>query len=904
MNTSSQGQEAQAYLQRIKKQAKRLLKFAKEHGNTIEIHNLAQAQELLAKMNGYPDWHSLEKNLDKVQVDTDSDNIIAQIEQYEKIIVKENYINFDCEKTIGSVRNNHRYHHKDSYNYYKDTNTNSYWSAFEIRDFNAISDKDMLINFLHFLVDQKNSKSGKNKAGMTSIIIEYAPDEKQNYSDINPLIKELIGQKVLDYKNPLFKITFVFQSCFSSKIEETIILDEHLKHLDSFYDYISSLSGQNSIECKKGFSQKQWDIINQNKKEYQIKTVPETRHSYVKHQVLQKLFPFVSWKEPQATMSLARWIDTIHNLIFNDDKNNWAINITSDDYQIYANTNLDNDAYKRSAANMMKHIESALYRNKLNESQEKLWKLQQEHNVSLQRLLNFLKDESPLPATNATGAMLFSPYNQPVFYHSQNYNRNTHINVIQSKNDKILEQFGAYLQIGEIMSHYDMAIKKGLTSANEVLPYHVKVGGEEIRNFKFILEESIDEQYHQHIVWNEINDNIRWNIFHLPLGAIYQSPLNEGHQQYFLERIVYGYMEANHQTSALPRYVNSQILAKYINEMYQLNRDQPKMYKLNQLPDIDNYFKSHTDIKIPDMTMMSWWEITQYLIEWDEDELACQSQLMAEPNLNDYIQVLYRNSYQLKSDDNPVFIFIKALEEFIKKYPSLASEGWDNPDLLSKKINLFYVNPQKDIMTINLFQSLIYVTIHSQWCNYWTEHNFISPKSYAKIKKITNWHDYKHVFLNNTDLSIEDELLILLCRETRKCNIGMTMGTQSSINDNISSFMTANWIFNADFILPEYMQENQSWRSWCAENRLWRCVLILSLYEGRYTKKLGFPHHTKLDWLMNPEYATVREKLIKHHTLPEVLQLMDKHAVKITKETIEFNDIPTQWDDYISNYPI
>lgn len=906
MNTSSQGQEAQAYLQRIKKQAKRLLKFAKEHGNTIEIHNLSQAQELLAKMNGYPDWHSLEKNLDKTQVDTntDSDNIINQIEQYEKIIVKENYINFDCEKTIPSVGNNYRYHRKDSYNYYKDTNTNSYWSAFEITDFNAISDDDSLLYLLHILMEQKNTKSGKNKAGMTSVIMEYAPDEKQTYADINHLIKELIGQNFLDYKTPSFKITFVFQSCFSSKIEETIILDEHVKHLDSVYDYMSSWLGQNSIKWKKGFSQKQWDIINQNKKEYQIKTLPETRHSYVKHQVLQKLFPFISWKEPQATMNLARWIDVIHNLIFNDDKNNWTINITSDDYQIYGNTALDNDSYRRTLANMMKHIESALYKNKLKAAPLDLLELEKDSYDSLQRLLNWLKEQSPLPAINANGSLLFSPYNQPVFYHSQNYKRTTHINVIQSKNDKVLDQFGAYLQIGEILSHYDMAIKKGLTLADEVLPYHVKIGGEEIKNFKFILEQSLDKQYHQHIVFNEIKDNLRWNIFHLPLGAIHQSPLNEGYQQYFLEKIVYGYMEANHKNNPLPRHVNSQIIARYIHEMYQLNREQPKMYQINQLPAIDYYFKSHTDTKIPDITMMSWWEITQYLIEWDEDELACQSQLMAEPNLNDYIEVLYRNSYQFNVDENPVFIFIKALEEFIKNYPNLAGEGWDNPDLLNRRINLFYMPERKDADKTNLYQTLLYVIIHGQWCNYWTEYNFISPKSYEKIKKMTAWTHYKHIFINNIDASVEDELLILLCRESRKCNIGMTMGSKTSINNNISSFTTANWIFNADFIIPEYMQVNPSWKSWCAEDSVWRCVLILSLSEGRYAKKLGFPHSTKMDWLMNPEYASVWEKLIKHHTLPEVLQLMAKHAVKTSKETIEFKDIPTQWDDYISNYPI
>lgn len=56
-----QTQNSTAFIEKVKKQAKRLLKFAKEHNSTIDVKNLAQAQELLAKVNGFPDWHALEK---------------------------------------------------------------------------------------------------------------------------------------------------------------------------------------------------------------------------------------------------------------------------------------------------------------------------------------------------------------------------------------------------------------------------------------------------------------------------------------------------------------------------------------------------------------------------------------------------------------------------------------------------------------------------------------------------------------------------------------------------------------------------------------------------------------------------------------------------------------------------
>jgi hypothetical protein len=908
MNTSSQGQEAQAYLQRIKKQAKRLLKFAKEHNNTIEIHNLAQAQELLAKMNGYPDWHSLEKNLDKPQIDIDSEQVITQVENMEKIAQEKSYIVFNQSERF-SPSNRGYSNNEKSYSYYKDNENSCYWSAFEITDFSHIPEDYGLINFLHFLMNQEKIKSGKNIAGITSVIIEYAPDDKQTYTDINPLIKELIGNKYLEYRFPLFKMTFVFQSCFkNSQKEEAIMLEEHFKHLDNISHNFINLHHFFEIKWKTGFNQKQWEIINQRKEEYQIKTVPETRQNYIKHHILQKLLPFISWKEPQATMSLSRWIAVVRNLIFNNDKNNnWTINLTSEGYQIYGDTDLDAQAYAKKSNDMMSSIEQALYENKMNENTTENWELEAKSKVSLQLLLDWLKSESPLPAKEHNGALLFTPSHHPMFYHSQTYNRTTHINVIQSKKEKILTQFGSYLQLGEIFAHYDKAMKKTEVT-HEALPYQIRVGGEEIKNFEFILKSSIDKKYHKYIQLNEMKENLRWNIFHLPLGATHPSPVNEDHQKYFLEKIVHEYIENNKLIESLPRSLHTEILASHINKMYRSNQSQPKMYQENKLIEIDDYFRSHGHQKMPDISLMSWWDVTQYLIEWDEYELAYQSQLMAEPNLNDYIEILnshYDINYQALNE-NPLPVFVKALKDFIKNNPGFSGEGWDNPDLLDKKINLFYISEKMDSKMLGFYESLVYLDVNNQWCNYWTESDFLSQKIYERIKTLQSWHNYKHIFLNNIDTAIEDGLLISLCREARKCNIGVTMGTQTSVHYYISSFVTANWIFNSEFLLPEYeyIKENQSWKSWCSENQSWRCVLILMLNEGKYYRKLGLPPKTKMEWLMNPDYTSVHEKLIKHHTLPEVLNLMDKHAIKVTTETIEFKDIPTQWDDYINQYPL
>lgn len=49
-----------SFLTKVKKQAKRLLKLSKEQQFNLNITNLAQAQDVLAQLNGYSDWHGFE----------------------------------------------------------------------------------------------------------------------------------------------------------------------------------------------------------------------------------------------------------------------------------------------------------------------------------------------------------------------------------------------------------------------------------------------------------------------------------------------------------------------------------------------------------------------------------------------------------------------------------------------------------------------------------------------------------------------------------------------------------------------------------------------------------------------------------------------------------------------------
>ena len=54
-----------AFIEKTKKQAKRLLKLAQSKESTLKITSLASAQEILAQINGYPHWHALESTISK-----------------------------------------------------------------------------------------------------------------------------------------------------------------------------------------------------------------------------------------------------------------------------------------------------------------------------------------------------------------------------------------------------------------------------------------------------------------------------------------------------------------------------------------------------------------------------------------------------------------------------------------------------------------------------------------------------------------------------------------------------------------------------------------------------------------------------------------------------------------------
>lgn len=84
MDFDNNGHDMTNFMHKVKKQAKRLFQLSKTRSNNLEINSLSKAQEILAQINGYPDWHALEKTISSKKsllVKTSEDSKI-ELKQY------------------------------------------------------------------------------------------------------------------------------------------------------------------------------------------------------------------------------------------------------------------------------------------------------------------------------------------------------------------------------------------------------------------------------------------------------------------------------------------------------------------------------------------------------------------------------------------------------------------------------------------------------------------------------------------------------------------------------------------------------------------------------------------------------------------------------------------------------
>lgn len=100
MDFENNGQNVTNFMNKIKKQAKRLFQLSKTTQNNLEIKSLSQAQEILAQINGYPNWHALEEHTSnsKCILIKKTNELIINLEKHEY----SNLYYYETESTIST----------------------------------------------------------------------------------------------------------------------------------------------------------------------------------------------------------------------------------------------------------------------------------------------------------------------------------------------------------------------------------------------------------------------------------------------------------------------------------------------------------------------------------------------------------------------------------------------------------------------------------------------------------------------------------------------------------------------------------------------------------------------------------------------------------------------------------
>lgn len=111
------GKDPSVYLDKVKKQAKRLFQISKTTNNNLAIDNLSQAQQILAKINGFPDWHSLAKSVENDHNSSELENDSKIYNLADNSLITNNQLNDYVNMNGNFIENNGVYYLETEKNY-------------------------------------------------------------------------------------------------------------------------------------------------------------------------------------------------------------------------------------------------------------------------------------------------------------------------------------------------------------------------------------------------------------------------------------------------------------------------------------------------------------------------------------------------------------------------------------------------------------------------------------------------------------------------------------------------------------------------------------------------------------------------------------------------------------------
>lgn len=750
LSSDKQYQNSLAFIKKTKKQAKRLLSMSLDNPDGISVKNLAQAQELLAKLYGYESWHAMETSLRKPVEQKMYNNAYADI--YKNILIPTiPTIELTQDSTTST------YNEKKKAPYLKVNQ--SIYSFIDIsynycETKNDIIDLDNYAQFISSLYHIIHLFKNKNFPEVSLLIINQ-PLQSDAYAwkgqielakDCN--ISEETAKSLFATAYPT-KMPHALHFTIVIKSEEDTISLHQESITEILYSIFPHIGFSSSF--KKSITEHELSLI-----------LPTKTDTF--------------FEDKLKFSSSSSWFDSFINK-----------KTLEEQYILEVLTRLSMEQQNFYAKLDMQTEHFTLFVNKfLKEKTELIFHITQKDPTYIPNALinNTIPPNYGIP-------FIHTKTNQIQFYDcfsDKSHNNNLFIGHSGSGKTTLAN----YIEYHKILHNLD---NSSLISTSL---YISKGSQKPLYNLLVSTLDTLTQSKIHYLTFNQNNHFI--NYFDLPFGLRRPSY----HSNILIQNLIKLYSPMHGSNKDYIKYkALYNTLDTLINTLYTHNENNPKMYQKGIIEEIDCILPE-------EKTNNSWFDITDFLFSKGLTSLAKQSHAQAMPILEDFICFLQESSYVLQNEYSfgleESHNFILKIKSLIDKAPYLnkPSNFFIQEDHIYF-IDLSEVNEQNYLSVLLNCTSLEWMSNYDMLIHPSSIYNDYYKDTFHNSNKLSIFFDdYK-----KTDL-INYESILTIARESRKFNIHFTLimdEADSNILDfSTNTFLTSNvklgneWLVNYDIV--------------------------------------------------------------------------------------------------------
>lgn len=708
MNTINKDVGNVAFINKTKKQAKNLLKLAKQNQLKIDIINLSQAQEILAQLNGFPNWHALEK--------FSSDSFISESLNQEKQL---NQLKQDKQEDIKNVLVAQEY---EGIAYFK---RNDELVTYISIDYISSNYKE----FVLFLNETIKNVSFQYNMGFSKVEIEVAQnvvsDNRLNKNIVTPNNHDLLENLgiTIETYNKLFNVESQMEECLNNKAKHQIqakliivtkeaLLEEHLNFCKLFltkdFSYIKTIEKDivNSIESE----------VNTN-----FNTTFNSKFEFSFNNLLRDNKLIRSSEKESVVNIHSKWIYALYLL---STKNSpWQINIDIGNENNIKNESIqynDSSEFGTISTRYVEGLYKSLLETNIDHYKEASEKMFQYHN----------QVNSVLPWQDGLCLMNVSDGKKDFYNQFSSYQSNGNT-VIMGKPGSGKSTLINLLNLSAVLNN-NIASSLPMLSIIDI-GRSSKSLIEMLSNILPAEKKSLVGYYRPE---NNADNSI--NIFDTPLGCRYPSKNHLELLSNIIGEIVNDDILDN----------NRQIIKYIIMDTYKIYSQNMQFYFVGRIKEVDDMLES-LGIKLDNLMYL--WEVVDVLFSHDKIKEAKLAQRQAVPKLSDVISALQHKDLQekyknvvLKTGESMLVSYIRQIQSAVKKYQFLSHVT--NINLTDKSIISLDID---NLTSFGEASSEKDTAIAYLWARYAVGQNFN-----LKEEDITNQLPEKltHVSINSDDL--------------------------------------------------------------------------------------------------------------------------------------------------------